>query len=79
MPNGQLDLDHLILGVSTRRSINRIIVQESLFVKKSHQLKKYIKSLPIEVRLYHSLDFMSEEETQKFCMYLKCPVGSLQA
>lgn len=31
-----------------------------------------LREMPLEVRLYSSLEFMSDQETKKFCGYLKC-------
>ena len=41
-------------------------------VEGEHGMIMHMKSMPIEVRLYHSFDFLNREELKKFRRLMKC-------
>ena len=72
LPDGVVEIKHPIFSTGTRKSINRLIVRESLYIGEQSNLINHVQNLPIEVRTHQTLDDINEEDIEKFTKCLMC-------
>ena len=59
LPEGSVEICDLTLSTGSRKSINRLILRESLYIGESTNLNIHVQTLPIEVRAHQTLDEVS--------------------
>ena len=62
LPDGTVEISHPIFSTGTRKSINRLVVRESLYIGEQSNLINHVQNLPIEVRTHQTLDDINEED-----------------